>query len=79
MSHIEIAWLKKAVDLRVENTKIGGYATSHLTSDDKGEPRKNTPFSFFCLFLATIDSWKGRFVPLKFCNVSILVVHGENG
>ena len=44
----------------MENTKIGAYATSHLKSDNKGEPRKNTPFSLLCLFFATIDSWKGR-------------------
>ena len=30
MSHIEMAQLKKAVHLWVENTKIGAYATSHL-------------------------------------------------
>ena len=29
---------KKAVHLRVENTKIGAYAPSHLKSDNKGEP-----------------------------------------
>ena len=42
MSHIEMAWLKKAAHLRVENTKIGAYATSHLKSDNEGKPRKNT-------------------------------------
>ena len=42
MSHLEIAWLKKAVHLHVENTKIGAYATSDLKSDNKGEPQKNT-------------------------------------
>ena len=38
---------KKAVQLCVENTKIGVYATSHLKCDKEGEPRKNTFFSFF--------------------------------
>ena len=42
---------KKAVHLHVENTQIGAYATSHLKSDNKGEPRKNPPFSFFVYFL----------------------------
>ena len=73
-----MAWLKKAVQLRVENTKIGAYATSHLKCDNEGEPQKiHLLASLF--ILETIDSWKGRFVPLKFCNVPILVVHGENG
>ena len=27
MGHIEMAWLKKAAHLLVENTKIGAYAT----------------------------------------------------
>ena len=74
-----MAWLKKAAHLRVENTKIGAYATSNLKCDNEGEPRKNTSFRLLCLVLETIDSWKGRFVPLKFCNVPILVVHGVNG
>ena len=47
MSHIEMAWLKKAVHLRVENTKIGAYATSHLKCDNEGKPRKETCFSIF--------------------------------
>ena len=37
--------------MRVENKKIGAYATSHLKCDDEGEPRKNTSFSFFAYFL----------------------------
>ena len=79
MSHIEMAWLKKAVQLCVENTKIGAYATSHLKCDNEGEPRKKYIFQLLCLVLETIDSWKGRFVPLRICNVPILVVNGENG
>ena len=51
MSDIEIAWLKKAVHLRVENTKIGAYATSQINRDNKGQSQKNTPFSFFVYFL----------------------------
>ena len=50
-SYREMAWLKKAVQLRVENTKIGAYATSHLKCDNEGKPRKNTSFSFFVYFL----------------------------
>ena len=74
-----MARLKKAANLRVGNTKIGAYATSLLKSDDKGKPRKNTPFSLLCLFFATIDSWK-----VRCCNsqvspiVPISVVHGKN-
>ena len=74
-----MAWLKKAVHLCVENTKIGAYATSHLKCENEGKPQKNHIFQLLCLVLETIDSWKGRFVPLKFCNVPLLVVHGENG
>ena len=37
--------------MRVENTKMGAYATSHLKCDNEGEPRKNTSFSFFAYFL----------------------------
>ena len=41
MSHIYRDGLtKKAVNLHVENTKIGAYATSHLKCDYEGEPRK---------------------------------------
>ena len=46
-----MARLKKAVQLCVENTKIGAYATSHLKCDNQGEPRKNTSFSFLVYFL----------------------------
>ena len=42
---------KKSSTLRVENTKIGAYATSHLKCDNEGEPQKNTSFSFFVYFL----------------------------
>ena len=31
--------------MRVENTKMGAYATSHLKSDNEGEPQKNTSFA----------------------------------
>ena len=41
MSHIYRDGLtKKAVNLHVENTKIGAYATSHLKCDYEGEPQK---------------------------------------
>ena len=33
-----MAGLKKAAHLRVKNTKIGAYATSHLKCDNEGEP-----------------------------------------
>ena len=79
MSHMEMAWLKKAAHLRVENTKIGAYATSHLKSDNEGEPRKNTPFGLFVYFLQLLILEREGLYLSSFCNVPISVVHGENG
>ena len=64
MSHIEMARLKKAVHLWVENTKIGAYATSHLKSDDKGKLGKDTSFSFLVYFLKLLILEKeGLYLP----------------
>ena len=58
-----MAWLKKAVHRRVENTKIGAYATFHLKCDNGGEPRKNTSFSFLVYFLKLlILEWEGLYL-----------------
>ena len=47
-SYRETGWLKKAVHLLLENTKIVDYATSHLKSIiNEGEPWWNTSFSIF--------------------------------
>ena len=63
----------------MENTKIGAYATSHLKCDNEIQPRKITSLSFFVYFYKLLILEMERFVPLKFCNVPLLVVHGENG
>ena len=44
--HIDL--FLQGVHLLVENTKIGAYATSHLKSDDKGEPQKKNIFRLLC-------------------------------
>ena len=70
---------KKAAHLCVENTKIGAYATSHLKSDNEGEPRKNISFVFFVYFFQLLIIEREGLYLSSFCNVSISVVHCENG
>ena len=62
-----MAWLKKAVHLRVENTKIGAYATSYLKCDNEGKPQKNTSLSA-SLFI----SWNYWFLKGKVCTSQVL-------
>ena len=70
---------KKAAHLHVENTKIGAYATSHLKSHNEGEPRKNKTFGFFVYFLQLLIFEREGLYLSSFYNVSISMVHGENG
>ena len=70
---------KKAAHLNVENTKIGAYATSHLNSDNEGEPRKNISFVFFVYFFQLLIIEREGLYLSSFCNVSISVIHCENG
>ena len=72
MSHIRRDGLtKKPVHLRVENTKTGAYATSHLKCDNEDQPLKNTSFSYFFWFLKLLilerEGWTSQI-----CNVPIL-------
>ena len=79
MSCIEMAWLKKAANLRVGNTKIGAYATSHLKSDNKENLEKIHPSSSLFIFC---NNWflKGKVFTSQ---VSVMfqyqLVHGKNG
>ena len=57
---------KKAVHLRVENTKIGAYATCHLNWDNEGEPR------FFHLSAAFFISSNYLFLKGEVCTSQVL-------
>ena len=61
---------KKAAHLNVENTKIGAYATSHLKSDNEGEPGKNISFVFFVYFFQLLIIEREGLYLSSFCNVS---------
>ena len=54
----------------MENTKIGAYATSHLNSDNEGEPRKNISFVFFVYFFQLLIIEREGLYLSSFCNVS---------
>ena len=79
MIYSEMDCLKKAVRLFVENTKIEAYATSHLKSDNEGEPWSNTSFTFYLTFLPPLILERECLYISSFVLFLIFVGHEKKG